>query len=156
MLVHRLNLEVEALTVGSLEERCRATNLEHAARDHSHTIGQKLSLVHVVGREDYNFVLFGLLDDLPCFSTRRWVHARSRLVQQHNLRVAEQRNSELELAFLTARNLLCKRRLLGCQIELFKCLIDHFIHILHILELAVEKKVLSHRHPGEQNVILRA
>ena len=107
------------------------------------------------GQDDY-FAVFGLFDDFPCFSASRWIHARRRLVQEDNLGVAQQRDRELELSLLSAWDWTSERRLLSCQIELLKSVVNHSVHVFNVLELAVENEVFSDGHLGEKNVVLRA
>ena len=105
--------------------------------------------------QNNNLALFSLFDYFPGFSAGSWVHARGRLVQKYELGVAQEGNCELEFALLTTRDQSSKCSLLWCQIKLLKSFVDNSVHILDILEPAVEKQVLSNCHTCEKYVILR-
>ncbi len=46
--------------------------------------------------------------------------------------------------------------MLGCEVELLESVVDDAIHVLDVLELAVEDQVLSNSHLCEKNVDLGA
>ncbi len=62
ILVHTINLKEIVLTKLLLQEACSATHLKLAFGDHSDPIGKEFSLVHIVGGQDDDFILLGLLD----------------------------------------------------------------------------------------------
>lgn len=107
-------------------------------------------------RQDDNLALLGLLDDFPGFSSRSRIHTGSRFIEKHDLRIAEKCNCQLKLSLLSAGDFTSKSCLFGGQIELLKRVINDLIHVLNVLEFAVENEVFSHSHHGEKDVVLRA
>ena len=85
LAVEGSDLEVEVVTELLLEERGRAANLELTTGDYSDTIGQELSLIHVVSSQNDDLILFGLLDNLPSLPSSSGIHTGGRLIKQDDL-----------------------------------------------------------------------
>lgn len=74
VLIKGVNFKVEILAEGLFEEASRATNFETAFGNDSYSVSQELCLIHVVCRQDNDFVFLGLLYDFPSLATGRWIH----------------------------------------------------------------------------------
>ena len=77
-----------------------------ARREHRDPVRQRLRLIHVVGgQEDRLAELAQAVDHLPRSPPRRRVKAGRRLIQEHQLWVADQRQRDVQASLLAARQL---------------------------------------------------
>src|SRR3954469_4529124 len=94
----------------------RALGEDAAALDDRHAVGQRLCLVEVVrGQQDRLAQLAQRADRRPRVAARGGVEARRRLVEEDQLRVADQRQAEVQPPQLAARQLARLHRLLALQ-----------------------------------------
>src|SRR5262249_44258643 len=81
----------------------RALADDLAADDDGHAVGELLGLVEVVGRQqDRRAERAERANRLPGLAARLRVEARRRLVEEDQVRVADQREAEVEAALLPA------------------------------------------------------
>ncbi len=98
----------------------RAERHDLLPEEHGHPVRQRLHFVHVVRRQQHRRPRSRQqLDQLPRVTSTRWVQPRRRLVEEQELRVADDAQSDVETALLATRQVLdAVVRLLGQPDEL--------------------------------------
>ena len=91
-----------AHAVALLQEQRGADTVQLAGRHHGDTVAEQIRLVHKVRRQHDQSALLRVLEKLPRSAARLRVHARGRLVQEDDLRAADERHREAQLALHAA------------------------------------------------------
>src|SRR6185436_5935280 len=117
----------------------RALGEDPPVLDDRDAVCQRLRLVEVVGRQDDGLAeRLERADGVPRAAARRRVEAGRRLVEEDQLRIADQREREVEAAQLPARQRAGARRLLAAQP-------DELDHLVDVTRARVEAgEVLEH------------
>src|SRR3954449_13615698 len=121
---------------------------DRATLDDRHAVGERLRLVEVVrGQQDRLAQLGELADDLPRRAPRGGVEARGRLVEEHKLGVAHQRQPEVQAPGLAARQSADLLVLLAAQPGELEHLVDVArcrIQAAPVLERLADRDVAIH------------
>ena len=96
----RLDFELEAVALAELvlEVLDGAEAVELPAHHDADTCAKRLALLHRVGGERHALVVRRVLDGVPHLAARDGVHAGRRLVEENDLRAADEGDGERELA----------------------------------------------------------
>jgi len=103
-----------------------------------------------------------LADDIPRETSREWIHARSRFIQQDGLAVTAEGDGNGELAFHSTAQVLGERVALLVQGDVFDTLADLFFgfcgaHLgVHSLDAGEEADVFLDCEHGEEAIMLQA
>lgn len=106
--------------------------------------------------QDDDLVLLQLFDDVPSLSSRRWIHARGRLIEEHELLIANESDGELELTLLATREVRSECICLGAQIEKVKHLFNQLFLFFDAFKRAEKVEVLFDCHLHAESVLLWA
>mmetsp|Transcript_6528 Transcript_6528/g.23271 ORF Transcript_6528/g.23271 Transcript_6528/m.23271 type:complete len:1459 (-) Transcript_6528:109-4485(-) len=150
--------EVVADAVERLEKVRGAEAADAAVRHDGDAVAQQVRLLHEVRRQDHDAALAVVLQDVPRAAARVRVHAAGRLVKEHDLGVADQRDGDAQLAALAAAQLAGLHKFLLHQAHLLDLGAHLLVHLVlrHALEPRKVHQVLAHRQVVPQHVVLRA
>src|SRR3954452_6584 len=133
---------------GGAEFAGRPYGEDRAALDDRHAVGERLRLVEIVrGQEDRLAQVGELADDLPRRAPRGGIEARGRLVEEHELGVAHQRQPEVQAPGLAARQSADLLVLLAAQAGELEHLVDVArcrIQAAPVLERLADRDVAIH------------
>ncbi|EPY37000.1 ATP-binding protein cassette protein subfamily A, member 8 [Strigomonas culicis] len=141
-----------------LQVRLVADAVQHAVHHDRHAVRQRLHLLQVVRRQHHRAVVRHRLDRRPQAAPRDGVHARRRLVQEHDARTADQRDGHGQLAPIAA----AQRLRLGLAVVPQLAQLHQALH--HLVarprrdpaHARVQVQVLLHRQQVQARVELRA
>ena len=152
--------QVEAVPGLALERHRRADALEAPLVEDRDAVAERVGLVEEVGGEHERAPLLRVRHRIPHLPPRRRVHPRRRLVEQHKLRVADQRARERELSLLAAAQRVAPCvLLLVAEADVLEHLLDGArpeVRFGHPLARADELDRLGARERDEEEVVLRA
>jgi len=149
--------ELVACPVGGLEELRGAHALHLPQRHDAHPVPQHVRLVHVVRGQQHRAPLAQRGQQVPQLPPGQRVHACSRLVQNHELGPAADRDGHGQLAALPARELVAQVVQALVQVEERGQLgaLPVRVIVRGALELREEQDVLAHGEALEEHVVLR-